>query len=977
MMSDAWSGLLRKYVEFLLGRAERLLATSMASPEAMVEALRSGAQTVHQPALAALKSAVAASAPTSAETIAMVTRINDDRAKGQAALAKIQAALAAPGFTMSRAKNATTGIVDLVTAVDDAVKAVAEHVGGGNTSVSDSVHAIVEPWTRALDDVGGGALAAFNSVASTVLRVQGASGKLRENVKLDVANGRLKMQLVGVDGGALGPLSFSGAVFEAFIQFQDTPRIGLALAARIKAGLRSDEMMKRIIPEQAPTADADNFAVQLDSAEGLTFGQGKDRRIVLPVSFGVAGVELRELALSRPVDTDEDSARIDLTAVVAGKLGSALAVVSEGAGTSFISSAGGSFDPFPKLADGIGVRLRAGPLTGGGYLRRDPTKNEYGGVFELAFGPIGLTAIALFDPDSAALLVIIGFRFQPHLQLGFGFTLNGVGGLLASNRTIAIDPLSRMLSDGSVSNILMPDDPVASAPTILNQLTEIFPEQAGAFVVGPMVELGWGGVNFVRAKVGVLIALPDPTVVILGSLQVQVPSAEVKDTPRAIDLNVDLFAVLRPDEFFLKAALRKSTITGIPISGEMGLLIRWAGEADFAISAGGFFPNYRAPPKLMGLKRLAIQVSPPVKWIKLDVTGYVAVTSNTVQFGGALNLSAKVGPVKGEAHFSLDALFVWAPRFAFVVEVRASVSITFKGHSIAGASFRGSLSGTAPWRLQGSASVSILWWDVDLDVGPIEWGERDTAVLPLVDTMDDLRKAFEDITSWRSLAPSLIDTVTTVRTGDDMPPLLLQPFSLIEARQTLAPLETAIARIGPYASTMKQVTMANPRVGDQPASAWAKVQDPFAMGQYLNLTTDQQVARPSFEKCPSGLQMSPTEGALIGPAIPAIIEWDTFFPQSDRPKQLMAWSLAGQAGAGMLSAKIKARARAAKANPYGPINPGPLQMADPGLKQVLPMAIGSQAVGAAAFTTVAADVVSAQAKAAGQAVQQVTMGLAA
>ena len=37
-----------------------------------------------------------------------------------------------------------------------------------------------------------------------------------------------------------------------------------------------------------------------------------------------------------------------------------------------------------------------------------------------------------------------------------------------------------------------------------------------------------------------------------------------------------------------------------------------------------------------------------------------------------------------------------------------------------------------PWHLEGHASVTILLWDVPVDIGPIEWGEHDESIAPPV-----------------------------------------------------------------------------------------------------------------------------------------------------------------------------------------------------------------------------------------------------
>ena len=88
-----------------------------------------------------------------------------------------------------------------------------------------------------------------------------------------------------------------------------------------------------------------------------------------------------------------------------------------------------------KPPNGVGLSLDAGGIKGGGFLRFDPEHGEYAGALELDFvGLFSVKAIAIINtkmPDGSpgySLLILITAEFQP-IQLSFGFTLNGVGGL--------------------------------------------------------------------------------------------------------------------------------------------------------------------------------------------------------------------------------------------------------------------------------------------------------------------------------------------------------------------------------------------------------------------------------------------------------------------------------------------------------------------------------------------------------------------
>jgi len=86
-----------------------------------------------------------------------------------------------------------------------------------------------------------------------------------------------------------------------------------------------------------------------------------------------------------------------------------------------------------KPPSGLGINIDAGPISGGGYIFFDPPNGRYAGVLALSLYSIQIKAIGLLDTklpsgeSGYSFLVIISVEFTP-IQLGFGFTLNGVGG---------------------------------------------------------------------------------------------------------------------------------------------------------------------------------------------------------------------------------------------------------------------------------------------------------------------------------------------------------------------------------------------------------------------------------------------------------------------------------------------------------------------------------------------------------------------
>ena len=108
-----------------------------------------------------------------------------------------------------------------------------------------------------------------------------------------------------------------------------------------------------------------------------------------------------------------------------------------------------------KPPNGLGIAIDAGVVAGGGYILFNPDRGQYAGVLDVALAEIiQVKVIGVLDtilPDGSlgfSFLLIITFDFPP-IQLGFGFTLNGVGGLGGVNRTMNTDALHAVIASCS------------------------------------------------------------------------------------------------------------------------------------------------------------------------------------------------------------------------------------------------------------------------------------------------------------------------------------------------------------------------------------------------------------------------------------------------------------------------------------------------------------------------------------------------
>src|SRR5690606_34686520 len=106
---------------------------------------------------------------------------------------------------------------------------------------------------------------------------------------------------------------------------------------------------------------------------------------------------------------------------------------------------------------GIGIQVKSGFITGGGFLDLDPGNHRYAGVLSLKLAlekrDLGLVAVGLIDtrlPNGEkgfSMLISISVYFSPSIQLAFGFKLNAVGGLIGIHRTMKVDILRERIQN--------------------------------------------------------------------------------------------------------------------------------------------------------------------------------------------------------------------------------------------------------------------------------------------------------------------------------------------------------------------------------------------------------------------------------------------------------------------------------------------------------------------------------------------------
>jgi hypothetical protein len=622
-----------------------------------------------------------------------------------------------------------------------------------------------------------------------------------------------------------------------------------------------------------------------DTDRGVSVAGATHGPIALPGKASTPLVDVRGVTLDLP--TPET---IEVSATVAGSMGSAVRFTVDGVGVRAhvdgdLVSTGAAVTVEAKPPRGVGILLDGGLVRGGGFLEVDG--GTYKGALDVRFGPVEAKAFGILDtrvPGGFSLVVVISAEFFPPIEIALGFTLNGVGGIVGVQRALDTDALRARLHDHAIDHLLFPADPVSAAPQILQTLGAVFPPLPRGVVVGPMVKLGWGRpVSFLTASVGVIVALPDPKLVLIGSLRLAVPAPDLP----LVDLKGAIYAEITAEHVLVLVLLEDSRVAGYPVSGDLGFFVGFGGEASFAVSAGGFHPRYTPPRELADMRRLSIDLSPPAL-LSIRASGYVAFTTNSFQLGGRLEAWGDAGPVSVHGFVQLDAIVRWAPHFAFEADLGAGFDMRFEGHTFAAIELHLHLGGPAPWTADGTATLELpILPDIDVHVGPLKWGDDRNPPPAIAHPLELVQKALAEPSAWRAELPQGADGLVTVRSDPDDPPLLVHPLGLFEGRQRAVPLEVTVVRVGPspVPGDEVRVHLGQPTVKDEGGAAVdfgavSPVNDHFPPGQFLDLSDDDKLRRPAFEDMLAGVRLGPPGGIRTdtGRATQSDLHYDTVFP---------------------------------------------------------------------------------------------------
>jgi hypothetical protein len=605
------------------------------------------------------------------------------------------------------------------------------------------------------------------------------------------------------------------------------------------------------------------LGIDLGSRDGIRFdgSGGFDVQVHPHLSLGPIRIDDVDVRLQALVSGPPD-VRIDLGANIAGSLGP-IDFFVQGIGLRADATfKNGNFGPFDLQLGflpptGVGLSVDVGGFKGGGFLILDTAKGEYAGGLELDFlGIVSVKAVGLLTtkfPDGHrgfSLLILISAEFPP-IELGFGFTLLGVGGLLGLDRTVDEDALKEGVHQGALDSILFPQNIVANAPRIVNDLRRIFPPAEGHFLVGPMVKFGWGTPTILSLDFGFILDIPRPAFFIIGRLRLGLPFQDLAlfDVRVSFAGGVDF----SKGQLWFDGTLFDSRLLTFALTGDMAVRLYWKDDANFILTVGGFHPAYTPPPMALGsLQRLGITIFDGNPRLRAET--YFAITSNTVQWGTKAELFFGVDVFNVYGFIAYDVLIQFDP-FRFIATLSAMLAVRSGSEVLLGIRVDALLEGPTPWHAKGTGHFEIsliisITIDVDFEV---TLGDSRHDTLPAVPLLPQLVAAFGDARNWRAVIPAGCNLQVTLRPPADPDLLVLHPFGSLEISQKVAPLDLPIQKSGNQRISDGSVfTVAGVTLGGAPARL-DQVRDQFAPAQFIDMSDADKLAHRSFEAYDAGV----------------------------------------------------------------------------------------------------------------------------
>jgi hypothetical protein len=617
---------------------------------------------------------------------------------------------------------------------------------------------------------------------------------------------------------------------------------------------KGDGFLSKIFSNQTLMADF-QIGATWTPQEGFHFKGSAGFELVLPINRSIGPIDFQRIYLG--LQLNNDGIPLEISGAFSAQLGPLIVTVDRlGLEARFaLPEQGGNLGPVDfdigfKPPTAIGLAIDTQGISGGGFLRIDPP--NYAGLLALTFqDEIELTAFGLITtrlPDGKpgfSLVISILAEFQP-LQLGLGFALDGVGGLIGINRQFNEEGLRTAFKTHALDDVLFPASPIKDAVKLFDTLQSILPPREGYHVIGPMARLFWGGtLRLVNFEIGIFMQLGGARkVVLLGQAWSRLPREEAA----LLVINVDVLGIIDfgEERVAFDATLFDSRIMDIHLDGQMALRADWsAGEENFAMSVGGFHPQFQQiPAGFPELRRLALVMGENPR---LSLTMYLAITTNTLQVGAKLELWAKKLGFTITGGASFDALFTFSP-FSFLVTLKVWVNVK-RGWIDLGLYLELELTGPNPLVAAGYVKIKLGWFFSVKVRFRAEFGQKIAEPLPAVSPLAVLKQELQQARAIRAQLPGWASGYVAFTAAAEQK---IDPLADLQVVQNAVPLNYTMDKFGgglPLAAERRLRFTAG-------LTSEQSVTRLFAGEQFKNWTVEERLGAKPFEQCEAGIGFS-------------------------------------------------------------------------------------------------------------------------
>jgi hypothetical protein len=695
----------------------------------------------------------------------------------------------------------------------------------------------------------------------------------------------LKLQQLSIESRILG--SATDPELQFSLRIHGNPGLQAALLLD-----DSDSFLQETVGKK-PLEAGFSPEIVWSSKSGITFNGNKSLETSIALNKEVAGIEFKKLYFSLGKINSSKGSSLQMGLAMAGNFGPVkFSVEKIGCSLDFIpytreqlkkqefgepsvvfGNIGLDLNYLPPK--GVGLQLKSGIITGGGFLELDPENDRYAGVmtFKIGLGKrdIGLTAIGLITTrlpnkeQGFSMLVSINTFFTPPIPLAFGFKLNAAGGLIGIHRTMQVDILRERIRKGTAGSIMFPENVTANASKIISDLRNVFPPQKKHYVAAPFFKIGYGKPTILEADIGILIELPfKGRLILMGTLGIYLPNKEAKK--RLGEIHVDIFGDVNiaASYILIEGRLRDSNIVKISLTGGFAFMLDWEGNPRFLLSVGGYHPRYKKPSAFPDVPRVTALIKRGDN-IRLSCEYYQAITSNSFQIGFSAELVVRKGRARALGFLGFNGLLQFDPLY-FETDIRISVEVSYRGRTFFGVGLEFMLSGPEPWRARGYARIKIAFFKLKIKFN-ISWGDEQKVVPIFINPdalLEKLKIQLQQSSNWSAKLSAGYtggESLRSIEETELQDLVLLHPSGYLELRQNLIPLNITIEKFGN--SKLEAATsyhISEYRFGrGEPVDP--RTQKPFleffSRGQFEELTDNEKLATPDFDLMTAGIEVTP------------------------------------------------------------------------------------------------------------------------